>query len=405
MADVECIVIGAGVVGLSAAYELARRGREVIVLEQHDILGSEISARNSEVVHAGIYYPENSLKSKACVQGRDMLYAFCEEFGVPYKRAGKLIVATDVTQAELLKGIQSRAAANGVEDLLLLNEAQARGFEPQLACKGALFSPSTGIVDSHAYMMALQGGLEAHGGLVVVSTGVTHIETGMRPSELMGADILVAEDLLTGGVTSQDDDDGYQPSKEFTGAGFTVVTKDGDAITCHELVIAAGLHSNRMLSMLNGELKRSVPKLYYAKGNYFSLSGEAPFSHLIYPVPEPGGLGVHLTLDMGNQARFGPDVEWVDEIDYQVNEGRLDKFYSEIRRYYPDLADDSLQADYSGIRPKLVPMGHEPADFEIWGEETHGIPGLLAYMGIESPGLTSSLALGVMGADRLGGAL
>ncbi|WP_109316660.1 NAD(P)/FAD-dependent oxidoreductase [Pseudovibrio ascidiaceicola] len=404
MADVECIVIGAGVVGLSAAYELARRGREVIVLEQHEIIGSEISARNSEVVHAGIYYAKDSLKSKACVQGKEMLYSFCEEFGVPYKRVGKLIVATDESQVSMLDGIRARAAANGVDDLLMLNEAQARGFEPHLACKGALFSPSTGIVDSHAYMMALQGGLEAHGGLVVVGTEVTEIETGMRPSELMGADILVEEDLEAADHHLDNDEHEEFAAKNFKGDGFTVVMKDGYAITCHELVIAAGLHSNKMLSKLAGHMSCKVPKLYYAKGNYFSLAGDAPFSHLIYPVPEPGGLGVHLTLDMGNQARFGPDVEWIDEIDYEVNEAHGERFYSKIRKYYPDLADGSLQADYSGIRPKLVPAGAEAADFAIWGEETHGIPGLLTYMGIESPGLTSSLALGSMGADRLIGA-
>ncbi|SDR39599.1 NAD(P)/FAD-dependent oxidoreductase [Pseudovibrio sp. Tun.PSC04-5.I4] len=404
MADVECIVIGAGVVGLSAAYELARRGREVIVLEQHEIIGSEISARNSEVVHAGIYYPKNSLKSKACVQGKEMLYSFCEEFNVPYKRVGKLIVATDESQVSMLEGIRARANANGVEDLLMLNEAQAQGFEPNLACKGALFSPSTGIVDSHTYMMALQGGLESHGGLVVVGTEVTQIETGMRPSELMGADILVEEDLEAADAGFAEDELEDLPAKEFKGEGFTIVMKDGYAITCHELVIAAGLHSNKVLSKVAGHMSRPVPKLYYAKGNYFSLAGDSPFSHLIYPVPEPGGLGIHLTVDMGGQARFGPDVEWIDEINYEVDEARGEKFYAQIRKYYPELMDGSLQSDYSGIRPKLVQAGADAADFEIWGEETHGIPGLLAYMGIESPGLTSSLALGSMGADRLIGA-
>ncbi len=220
----------------------------------------------------------------------------------------------------------------------------------------------------------------------------------------MGADILVEEDLHAAGYPSDEDEDEEIAAKNFKGDGFTVVMKDGYAITCHELVIAAGLHSNKMLSKLAGHMSRQVPKLYYAKGNYFSLAGDAPFSHLIYPVPVPGGLGVHLTIDMGNQARFGPDVEWVDEINYDVNEERRARFCSEVRKYYPDLAEESLQADYSGIRPKLVPAGTDAADFAIWGEETHGIPGLLAYMGIESPGLTSSLALGSMGADRLIGA-
>lgn len=362
--DVETVVIGAGAVGLAVARELALRGHEVMVLEEHAIIGSQTSARNSEVIHAGIYYPAGSLKARACLAGRKMLYRFCDEHGVPHRRLGKLIVATSPEQVETLSDIRAKAEANGVDDLRLLTRAEALALEPHLACEAALLSPSTGIIDSHGFMLALQGGLEAHGGQVVCSSRVTdlgRIDGGYRLTVADGA--------------------------------------EGFALTCRNLVIAAGHGAPRLAALLAGT---QAPKAYFARGCYFSISGRTPFSRLIYPVPEPGGLGVHLTLDMGGQARFGPDVEWIDGLDYTVDPRRADGFYAEIRKYWPDLADGSLQPDYSGIRPKISGPGEPAADFRIDGPAVHGHTGLVALYGIESPGLTSALALAGIAADRLG---
>ncbi|MTI16352.1 NAD(P)/FAD-dependent oxidoreductase [Rhodobacteraceae bacterium RKSG542] len=366
MSDVETLVIGAGAVGLACAYELAKAGDEVMVLEQHDLVGSETSSRNSEVIHAGIYYDKDSLKARSCVEGKELLYAFCKENGVPHKRIGKLIVATSADQVATLSDIDAKARANGVEDLRFIEGAALAAMEPELNAVAALYSPSTGIIDSHNYMAALDGGLSACGGQVVLTTSVERLEA-------------------------------------LDAGGFRVHTVDGYSITCAKLVLAGGLHSNGLLATMQDALKRPVPPLYLAKGNYFSLGGRAPFKHLIYPVPEQGGLGVHLTLDLGGGARFGPDVEWVDTIDYSVASSRGDKFYAAIRTYWPGLEDGALQAGYSGIRPKLVPQGAPNADFLIWGEEESGLKGLVAMMGIESPGLTSSLYLGRLVKDMLHG--
>jgi L-2-hydroxyglutarate oxidase LhgO len=359
MHDIETIVIGAGAVGLATARALAMSGREVMVLEQHGLIGSETSARNSEVIHAGIYYPKDSLKARTCVRGKELLYRFCADHGVGHERIGKLIVAADDAQVAELAGIRAKAVANGVEDLRLLSEADARTFEPELACKGALLSPSTGIIDSHGYMLALQGELEAHGGQVVLNTEVVSV------SKLA--------------------DGGFSVSVEAEDAA-----GEGYAITCKELILSAGHGAPGLAWGLPGS---NPPKAYLAKGNYFKLTGKAPFSRLIYPVPEPGGLGVHLTFDLQHQARFGPDVEWVEGLDYRVDPLRGEVFYTAIRRYWPGLQEGSLVADYSGIRPKISGPGEAAADFRIDGPTDHGIAGLAALYGIESPGLTASLAL------------
>ncbi|WP_153768701.1 NAD(P)/FAD-dependent oxidoreductase [Labrenzia sp. CE80] len=357
MHDIETMVIGAGVVGLAAARALALSGREVMVLERHDLIGSETSARNSEVIHAGIYYPKDSLKARLCVEGKAQLYDFCAANGVPHERIGKLIVACTDGQVSDLEGIRAKAEANGVGDLRFLTGAEAQELEPALACKGALLSPSTGIIDSHGFMLALQGELEANGGQVVLNTEVTSVSA-----------------LADGGFSLNVRSDG----------------EDGYAITCRELIISAGHGAPGLSAMLPGT---NPPKAYLAKGNYFKLTGKAPFSQLIYPVPEPGGLGVHLTLDLQHQARFGPDVEWVERFDYRVDPARGDAFYAAIRSYWPDLEGATLVADYSGIRPKISAQGEAAADFRIDGRSVHGREGLVALYGIESPGLTASLAI------------
>ncbi|MBS8259901.1 NAD(P)/FAD-dependent oxidoreductase [Roseibium polysiphoniae] len=357
MHDIETMVIGAGVVGLAAARALALSGREVMVLERHDLIGSETSARNSEVIHAGIYYPKDSLKARLCVAGKAQLYDFCAANGVPHERIGKLIVASTEAQVGELESIRAKAEANGVGDLRSLTGAEAQGLEPALACKAALLSPSTGIIDSHGFMLALQGELEATGGQVVLNTDVTSVSA-----------------LADGGYCLNVGSDG----------------EDGYAITCRELIISAGHGAPGLSAMLSGT---KPPKAYLAKGNYFKLTGKAPFSQLIYPVPEPGGLGVHLTLDLQHQARFGPDVEWVEGFDYRVDPARGDAFYAAIRSYWPGLEDGSLVADYSGIRPKISAQGEAASDFRIDGRSEHGREGLVALYGIESPGLTASLAI------------
>ncbi|NVK33243.1 MAG: NAD(P)/FAD-dependent oxidoreductase [Rhodobacteraceae bacterium] len=362
MHDTQTIVIGAGVVGLAIARALAQSGREVMVLERHDLIGSETSARNSEVIHAGIYYPKDSLKARSCVRGKEMLYAFCESHGVPHERIGKLIVATNQSQLEDLAAIKAKAEANGVMDLMYLTGEEVLAREPELNAIGALLSPSTGIIDSHGLMLALQGELEAHGGQVVLNTPVTSVAA------------------LPGG--------GFAVSVETDEAG--EVDSEGYSITCQELVLCAGHMSPKLAGFIEGA---NPPNAFMAKGSYFKLSGKAPFSQLIYPVPEPGGLGVHLTLDLQHQARFGPDVEWVENAHYPVDPARGDKFYAAIRSYWPGLPDDGLVADYSGIRPKIVGPGEAAADFRIDGRAEHGIDGLLALYGIESPGLTASMSL------------
>jgi L-2-hydroxyglutarate oxidase LhgO len=356
--EVDCIVAGAGVVGLAVARALALAGREVLILEKAASFGTETSARNSEVIHAGIYYPQGSLMARFCVAGRRALYAYLTERGLPHKRCGKLIVATNAAELDQLGGIRTRAAANGVDDLEPLTAAQAQALEPALACTGALLSPSTGIIDSHAYMLSLLGEAEAHGATLVCNTPVV----GGRVS---GQGI----EIEAGGAEPM-------------------------ALRARLFINAAGLGAPALARRIEGLPLERIPGTWWAKGNYFTLAGRSPFSRLIYPVPVPGGLGTHLTLDLARQARFGPDVEWVEEIDYQVDPRRGESFTAAIRRYWPDLPSGALQPAYSGVRPKIVPPGAPGQDFVIEGPSQHGVAGVVNLFGIESPGLTSSLAIG-----------
>ena len=353
---VDCVVVGAGVVGLAVARALALRGREVMVLEAADQIGTGISSRNSEVIHAGLYYPAGSLEAQLCVRGRDMLYAYCAERGVPHRRCGKLVVATSLEQLASLRSVQARAEANGVGDLRWLSQQDAQAMEPALQCAAALLSPSTGIVDSHALMLALQGDLEHAGGLVVLNSPLALAECAQ------GAIFLVAN--------------------------------DGTQLQARTVVNAAGLNAPALARRFAGLDAQHVPTAFYAKGNYFTLSGKAPFSRLVYPVPEAAGLGVHLTLDLGGQAKFGPDVQWVDNADdVVVDPSRGDAFYAEVRKYWPALQDGALVPGYAGIRPKIHSPDEPATDFVIQGPAIHGIPGLVNLFGIESPGLTSALAI------------
>ena len=356
MDQVDCVVVGAGVVGLAVARALALAGREVVVLEACDAFGTQTSARNSEVIHAGIYYPAGSLKAALCVRGKQLLYEYCAERGLPHQRCGKLIVATDDAQVAQLQGIQAKAAANGVTDLVLMDAAQARALEPHLQCLAALHSPSTGIVDSHALMLSLLGDLERTGGVLALN------------SPLECADIAQA--------------------------AIDLVAVDGTQLRASTVVNAAGLQAPALAARFAGLAPKHVPQAHFAKGNYFTLAGRSPFSRLIYPVPESAGLGVHLTIDLGGQARFGPDVQWVsDAQDLVVDPARGDAFYAEVRKYWPELPDGALQPAYAGIRPKIHGPGTPASDFVIQGPAVHGIPGLVNLFGIESPGLTSALAI------------
>jgi L-2-hydroxyglutarate oxidase LhgO len=371
MDHVEAVVIGAGVIGLAVARALAQAGHETLVLEREATIGTGTSARNSEVIHAGLYYPAGSLKARLCVEGRQRLYTLCASHGVARRRCGKLIVATSEAQLEALRDTERRARANGVLDLQWLDGAAARALEPALQCRAALLSPSTGIIDSHGLMLALQGDLERAGGMLAVRSPVHAVA--------VDASSLV---LDVGGDSPQ-------------------------RLSAGIVVNAAGLWASALAARTEGLPAACVPTAHYAKGSYFSLSGRAPFTRLIYPVPEQAGLGVHLTLDLAGQARFGPDVEWIapatpDAIDYRVDPARGDAFYAEVRRYWPDLADGALQPAYSGVRPKLGGKGTPAADFVVQGPGEHGMPGLVNLFGIESPGLTSSLALADEVLRRLG---
>ncbi|MDP3355332.1 MAG: NAD(P)/FAD-dependent oxidoreductase [Polaromonas sp.] len=357
MDEVDAVVIGAGVIGLAVARALALQGREVLVLEAADGIGTGTSSRNSEVIHAGIYYPQGSLKARLCVEGKALLYSYCDERGVGHSRCGKLIVATQASQLAQLQAIINKAAANGVHDLVLLSAEQAKSMEPQLECIAAVHSPSTGIVDSHALMLALQGDLEAAGGMVVLNSPLAHASCAQ------GAITLIAE--------------------------------DGTALQARSVVNAAGLHAQALARRFAGLAAQHVPPSHYAKGNYFTLAGRSPFSRLIYPVPEAAGLGVHLTLDLGGQAKFGPDVQWVDSPDdLVVDPARGEAFYGEVRKYWPGLPDGALQAGYAGIRPKIQSPSEPARDFLIQGPADHGVRGLVNLFGMESPGLTSALAIG-----------
>ncbi|KVW61077.1 NAD(P)/FAD-dependent oxidoreductase [Burkholderia ubonensis] len=363
MEQTDCVVIGAGVVGLAIARELAARGRETLVLEAADAIGTGASARSSEVIHAGLYYPRGSLKAISCVHGRDLLYEFCETHHVPHRRVGKLLVATSAAQVKQLKAIAARAEENGVLDLMPLTRGEAQTLEPALECVEALFSPSTGIVDSHQLMLALLGDAERNGAVCALKSPVESIDV------LRGARFVVR----TGGDTRAE-------------------------IEAACVINSAGLGAQALARRTRGLDQRWVPPLYLARGTYFSLSGRAPFSHLVYPMPERAGLGIHLTLDLAGQARFGPDVEWIDAPRYDVDPARAQAFYAPIRAYWPALPDGALQPAYAGVRPKLAGPGEAPADFIVQGVAQHGVRGLVNLFGIESPGLTAALAL----AQRVG---
>jgi L-2-hydroxyglutarate oxidase LhgO len=354
MESIECVVIGAGVIGLAVARALTQRGREVLVLEAADRFGTGISSRSSEVIHAGVYYAHGSLKAQLCTAGREQLYAYCEQAAIEHRRCGKLIVATDEQQQAELRAIQQTAAGNGVA-LQWLSASEARALEPELECRAALFSPRTGIIDSHGFMLALLGEAERHGAVLACGSSVSSIEP--------------QSDALRVAVNGE-------PS-----------------VRARSVVNCAGLHATELARHIAGLAPQHIPSLYLARGHYFTLSGRAPFRHLVYPIPEPGGLGVHMTLDIAGRARFGPDVEWVDQIDYQVNLARAANFYTAVRRFWPALGDDQLVPAYAGIRPNLSGPGAKAADFVIQGPTTHGIPGLVNLFGIDSPGLTASLPL------------
>jgi L-2-hydroxyglutarate oxidase LhgO len=355
--SIECVVIGAGVVGLAVARAMALRGRETLILEAQSTIGTETSSRNSEVIHSGIYYPAGSAKARFCVEGRLLLYEFCEARGVEYRRCGKLIVATDEAQIAALESIAGLARANGVTDVGWLGAHETQALEPELHAVAALYCASTGIVDSRGFMLALQGDFERAGGVIAFRSplrrgrcedGAIHLEAG-------------AEERLD--------------------------------LTAAVVINCAGLHAQEVSRRIEGVPKMSIPPAFLAKGAYYVLQTRTPFRRLVYPVPEPGGLGVHLTLDLAGRARFGPDVEWVDRVDYTVDPARAQRFYAAIRRYWPGLPDGSLQPGYAGIRPKLTGPGEPAADFLIQGPDVHGVRGLVNLYGIESPGLTCALAV------------
>ncbi len=361
MHEVDCIVIGAGVIGLAAARALARDGRTVIILERERHFGVHTSSRNSEVIHAGIHYQPGSLKARTCVSGRELLYRYCSERGIAHRRCGKFIIAASEEQLTQLHALESQARGNGVFDLEWLDEAQARRCEPALSCEAALSSPSTGIVDSHAYMLSLLADAEAYRAEIVYGAAVT----SLRPT----------------------------PS----GIDISIESEPQPVLRAQIVVNSAGLDAHRVAQSIEGFPAKYIPGVSYAKGSYFALTGSAPFSRLIYPVPEPGGLGIHMTLDLAGQARFGPDVEWIDEVDYGVDAARAAIFYGAIRRYWRQLADGQLLPAYAGIRPKIAKAGEAAADFCISGPADHGVAGVVNLFGMESPGLTASLAL----ADRV----
>ncbi len=357
--DIETIVIGAGVVGLAIARAMSLRGQEVLVLEQHALIGSEVSSRNSEVIHAGLYYPTGSLRAKLCVEGKRLLYRFCDENGVDYQRCEKLLVATSEDQLPKLAAIQATAGANGVDDLVVLTAAEAKRLEPAVGCIAALLSPSTGIIDSHGLMLALQGHAEANGGQLVLNSPVEAI--GTLPSGAFAIDV--------GGEAAS-------------------------RITCQRLIVAAGLHGSKLAKTLSYANGYAPPETYFAKGQYYALEGRSPFTRHIYPMPQGAWLGLHSTVDLGGRCKFGPDIAWIPEIDYGFEAGKFAQFVNAIRLYYPDLDPSKIHADYTGIRPKIYQEGAPVPDFAFHGPANHGHAGLVMLFGIESPGLTASLAIG-----------
>ncbi len=364
MESIDCLVIGAGVVGLAVARALARAGREVVVVEAENAIGTGTSSRNSEVIHAGIYYPTGLLKTRLCVEGKAMLYAFCRDYGVPHRRCGKLVVAADDSEVAKLAALETQAKANRVDDLVWLTGEEVRTLEPALKVERALLSPSTGIIDSHALMLALRGDAEAHGAMVALGTPFVRGRAVGRGVE-----------IETGGD---------EPMR----------------LAATLVVNAAGLGGRAIAGAIDGMPAEKIPPLHLAKGNYFSLSVRTPFSRLIYPMPATGGLGIHLTLDLAGQARFGPDVEWVETIGYDVDPQRANSFYAAVRTYWPGLPDGALQPAYAGIRPKIARPGGSSTDFLIQTEYEHGVCGLINLFGIEFPGLTASLAIAEEIAER-----
>lgn len=366
MSDFDAVVVGAGAVGLACGYALARRGRSVAVLEREALIGSGVSSRNSEVIHAGLYYPTGSLKARLCVEGRRALYAFAHERDVAFKRCGKLVVATDQSEIPAIEAIAKQAEINGVEDVRQISGADARAIEPQLRAVAALDVPVSGVIDSHSYMFALQGEIEAHGGAVVLNAPFAGASAHPEGYEVRVDDV------------------------------------DGTRFITRQLVIAAGLSAQSCAAMVEPYDAARIPKQHLGKGSYFALTGvKAPFAKLIYPPPIPGALGTHYRQDLGGAARFGPDLQWVDHEDYRVDPARAESFYTLIRKFWPALPDNALTPDYAGIRPKIHGPSEKQPDFLIDDPSAHGVEGLVCLFGIESPGLTSSLALGDEIAKRL----
>ena len=362
---IDCAVIGAGVIGLAVGRALALRGREAVIIEAADAFGTVTSSRNSEVIHAGIYYPEGSLKARLCRRGRDMLYEYLTRHGVAHRRVGKLVVATDESEIERLRAVEARARGNDVEDLRWLTGDEATALEPELTCVAALLSPSTGVFDTHGFMLSLLGDAEDRGAALALGSPVTRAHRDGKH--------LVLE---VGGAAPME-------------------------IACGTVINAAGLGAQQVATSIDGVPAATVPPLHYAKGNYFTLAGKPPFERLIYPVPGNASLGLHYTCDLGGQGRFGPDVEWVEAEDYAVDGARAERFYDAIRRYWPGLRANALAPGYAGIRPKIQAPGEPAADFAVVGPETHGVPGLINLFGIESPGLTASLAIADFVVERL----
>lgn len=347
----DCVVIGAGVIGLAIARALARNGREVIVLERHQSIAVETSSRNSEVIHAGIYYPTGSLKAAMCVEGKRLLYEHCKNYNVPHENIGKVIVATTEQQFDVLRNYQEQARINGAGELRWVSGHELREMEPAVHALAGIFSPTTGIIDSHAFMLSLEGDLESNGGMIAFNTEVLKLDFNSKKT-LTCVDMMLEPEIV---------------------------------------VNSAGLEAPGISAQVGGNYRS-----YYAKGHYYTLSGQSPFNHLVYPIAEEGGLGVHVTLDMAHQARFGPDVVWMDEVDYGFDEEKREDFITAIKAYYPDLDENRLQPGYTGIRPKLAPQSQPSNDFVINGPDETGHDGYVELLGIESPGLTASLAL----ADR-----